>query len=305
MSRFPQVKKQDNYKRPEAGDVSVREPLLCLRGDLKADAELSTAVKAATVGVMTVLCASMVMLLVYLNRAYFSATAPAVADIDGPANYTAMVVPEIEEHGTPRTWPTRKVADTAHMPYDEDDSEVTSNWTPYSDFEVDSVSPFFGETGELPASELSATEPAVSALGPVANVSSIEEEAAADVSTLTAMTTEEVASASVSPFFGETTELSASESPATEPAVNPLGPVAYVSSREEEAVAASASTLTIMTTEEVAPTSPADNVTIAENIGGRPRRDEAAGDEGPPTTAALTANVPLTEQPAANPATPL
>lgn len=135
----------------------------------------------------------MVMLLVYLNRPHYSASEPAVTEIAVPANYSVIMVPKFEAHRTPKTWPTHEVADASDTPYSEDDSQVTTGSTPHTDLAPNSVPPFFGETREMPASESPATQPAASALEPVVNVSSLEEEVTVDTSTLAATTAEEVA----------------------------------------------------------------------------------------------------------------
>ncbi|KAH6937714.1 hypothetical protein HPB50_003687 [Hyalomma asiaticum] len=145
-----QAEKQDNNEQPKKDIYSVP---VGTGSDLKADMELGTAVKAATVGILSVLSASIIVLLMYLNREYFGSSAPGVGVVGSGANFTAIVVPEIVEHRTPLTWPARKDTAPPHGGHNE--------WVPtdyYTDIEPDITSPFYGEPIEITAKDYPETE---------------------------------------------------------------------------------------------------------------------------------------------------
>ncbi|KAH8008624.1 hypothetical protein HPB51_000251 [Rhipicephalus microplus] len=110
------------------------------KNDLKADRELNTAVKTATVGILAVLSTSMIMLLMYLNREYISSTGPGSPIVGRHANVTVIVVPETVQHRTRPTWPTHRDSDLPPRipigpgPDIEPDTITPYTEEPYSDY---------------------------------------------------------------------------------------------------------------------------------------------------------------------------
>ncbi|XP_075727421.1 uncharacterized protein LOC142768865 [Rhipicephalus microplus] len=203
------------------------------KNDLKADRELNTVVKAATVGILAVLSTSMIMLLMYLNREYISSTGPGAPIVGRHANVTVIVVPETVQH---RTWPTRRDSDLPPRipigpgPDIEPDTITPYTEEPYSDY-PDTLPPEKPSWLTGSKSEAMTTEEAISTLStePAANMSDhnvTELEAMTIKEVISSMSTEPAASTS-QPDVTESEEMYSTEVPVTsseEPPVNESEP---------------------------------------------------------------------------------